>query len=101
MQLTIADSFNTVNKRKKKGVKFDPIVSTVKLTSYHEFLGHPFLGEYQINTKLKDSSEDRVFKKEKSVFKDWKIDRPKALADGFVDDVQYWKISGVVKQEDE
>ena len=87
-----------MNRRKKRRVKFDPIVSTVKLTSYHEFLGHPFLGEYKINSKLNEGTlENRVFILRKSVFKDWRIDQPKPMADGFLDDVQYWNISGVVK----
>ena len=74
----------------------------MKLTSYHEFLGHPFLGDYKINTKVTDfNSVDRNFNRDKSVFKEWKIDRAKVMGEGFLDEVQYCKISGVVKEEEE
>ena len=92
-----------MNKKKQKEKPvFDPIESTVKLTSYHEFLGHPFLRDYKINTKVNQfDSVDRVFNKERSVFKDWRIDRPKIMADGFLEEMGYCKIAGVVKEEEE
>ena len=79
---------NANKKKQKNTTPFEPIESTVKLTSYHEFLGHPFLGDYKINTKVNQfDSVDRVFNKERSVFKDWRLDRPKAMADGFLDEM--------------
>lgn len=91
-----------VKKKPKEEKKFVPLTATVKLTSYHEFLGRAFLGDYRINTKVNEfDSVDRVFNKDKSVFKDWRLDRPKAMADGFLADVEFWKISGVVKEEEE
>ena len=94
---------NIMNKRKKRKQElFIPITSTVKATSYHEFIGHAFLGDYKINTKInKFNSIERVFEKEKSVFKDWKLDKEDKVVEGFLDEVQYWRISGVVKEEEE
>jgi len=78
------------------------MVSTIKLTSYHEFLGHAFLDHYNINTKVNQfDSVDREFNKDKSVFKDWKTDRPKAIAEGFLDEISYWKVPNFVKDEEE
>lgn len=82
--------------RKKRNVVkevFNPITSTIKVTSYHEFLGHAFLGDYKTNTKInKFNSIDRCFDKGKSVFKDWKLDVPEPIGEGFLEEIEYWKI---------
>ena len=50
------------------------------LTSYHEFLGQAHLDDYNINTKSNEfDAVNRNFDRNKSVFKDWKIDIEKQV----------------------
>jgi len=96
--------FTAPKAKKKKPPKppFVPSIEKTKLTSYHEFLSTAFLGSYNINTKVNEfDSIDRKFDKNKSVFKDWKPDRPKAVADGFKDEISYWNVPNFVKDPDE
>ena len=56
---------------------FTPIISTFKVLSYHQFMGSAFLEDYNINTKnTKFNVNERKFDKNKSVFKDWRLDIP-------------------------
>ena len=88
--------------RRPRNRNFIPRTSVVKLTSYHEFLGQAHLGAYALNTKVNQfDSVDREFKKEKSVFRDWRLDRPKAVGEGFMDEISYWKVPNFVKDEEE
>lgn len=81
---------------------FVPIVSTIKLTSYHQFLGQAHLDKYNVNTKVNEfDSIDRAFEKDKSIFKDWRLDKPKAVCDGFLEEIAYWKVPNFVKDEEE
>lgn len=61
--------------------EFVPMVSKVKLTSYHEFVGSAFLGSnYVTNTKENlQNKVERTFDFKKSVFKDWKRDKEKVI----------------------
>ena len=78
------------------------MVSTVKLASYHQFLGRAFVGQYNINTKVNEyDSVDRVFDKDKSIFKDWKLDKPKLIQEGFLDEISHWNVLNFVKDENE
>lgn len=86
------DSRGRIIKEEKKEEapkpKFVPIESNVKLASYHEFLGHAHLQNYNINLKINEFDQlDRVFDKSKSVFKDWKLDKPKLIKEGLIDEV--------------
>lgn len=82
--------------------EFKPQVERTRLTSYHEFLSTAFLSSYNINTKINQfDSIERKFDKSKSVFKDWKVDRTKAIQDGFLDEISYWNVPNFVKDEDE
>lgn len=88
--------------KKPEKKKFIPKVAKVALTSYHQFLGRAHLSDYNVNTKLNDfNALDRVFDKDNSVFKDWRLDRPKAIADGFVAEIELWKVPNFVKDEAE
>ena len=42
---------------------------------------------------------DRVFEKYNSFFKYWRLDRPKAISDGFVAEIEFWKVTNFVKDE--
>ena len=76
--------------------------SKVKLASYHQFLGHAHIQNYNINTKINEFDQlDGVFDKNKSVFKDWKMDKAKTIQDGLIDEIQYWNVPNFVKDEDE
>ena len=43
----------------------------------------------------------RTFKKESSVFKDWKIDKPKSIQDGFLIEVKNWCIPKIIKDSND
>lgn len=78
------------------------MVSKVKLTSYHEFVGSALLTHYHINTKEnKFDAVERNFDLSKSVFKEWKLDRPKMIEQGLVEEVLYWNVANFVKDEEE
>jgi len=48
------------------------------MTSYHRFLSRAFAGDYVVNLKINEfDSVDRAFDKERSVFKEWREDKPK------------------------
>jgi len=42
-----------------------------------------------------------VFKKETSVFRDWKEDTPKTLENMFLDDIRWWKVARFIKDEND
>ena len=71
---------NPLKAQTDKKKAFVPHKTIVKMNSYHQFLGHAHLGDYQINSKVNDfTSSVREFDKNKSVFKDWKLDKPKLI----------------------
>ena len=79
-----------------------PKISKVKLTSFHEFLGYPNIQHYNLNIKINDfDAVNRVFNKDKSVFKDWKGDNHKQIADALSDEIKYWAVPNIVKEEAE
>jgi len=43
----------------------------------------------------------RQFKKEHSVFADWKIDKEKEIESGFKKDISRWKVARFVKDEED
>lgn len=58
------------------------------MTSYHQFLSQAYLGDYKTNTKINEFDKlDRVFDKNNSVFKDWKLDQPKKICEGLADEI--------------
>jgi hypothetical protein len=81
---------------------FVPRVSPIVMTSYHQFLSQPHLGDYKCNTKVNEFDKlDRKFDKNNSVFKDWKVDNTKKIKDGLSDEIQFWKVPNFVKDENE
>lgn len=89
-------------KKKQPKPPFEPRIQKTMVTSYHEFLSTAFMSHYNINTKINEfDSIDRKFDKNKSVFKDWKLDRTKAIQEGFKDEISYWNVPNFVKDEDE
>lgn len=47
----------------------------MKITSYRQFMGSAYLGEYNTNFKANlFNLKEREFDRSKSVFRDWKID---------------------------
>jgi hypothetical protein len=77
---------------------FEPMVSEVCLTSYHQFIGEPLQGGYRVNTKINEfDSVDRMFSKDGSVWKQWKEDRQSAVEEGFLEEVATWKVPNFVK----
>ena len=60
------------------------------------------LANYNINTKEnKFDAVERTFDRSKSVFKEWKIDRPKAIEQGLLEEIEYWNVANFVKDENE
>lgn len=60
------------------------------------------MSNYNINTKVNEfDSIDRKFDKNKSVFKDWKLDKEKLVKEGFQDEISYWNVPNFVKDESE
>jgi len=43
----------------------------------------------------------RTFKKDLSVFKDWKIDKVKSVQDGFINETKYWNVPKIIKDSNE
>lgn len=81
---------------------FVPHLSTVKMTSYHQFLGRAYSEEYTVNMKVNEfDSVDRAFDKDKSVFKEWKVDKPKTISEGLLEEVALWKVPNFVKEPEE
>jgi len=78
------------------------MVSEVRMTSYHRFLSRAFSGEYKVNLKVNEfDSVERVFDKSKSVFKEWKEDKPAKIAEGMQQEIALWNVPKIVKEEDE
>ena len=69
--------------------------------SYHEFLGHPHYGSYNINTKINFDNVERHFNKATSVFKNWELDSQEANEAGFMDEIKRWKVQELVKDDEE
>jgi hypothetical protein len=44
---------------------------------------------------------NRIFDKDNSVFKEWRLDNNKSLRKGFEEEIQYWKVPNFVKDEAE
>lgn len=101
------DGYPIINLTKQKPKKkveppFVPKISKVKLVSYHQFLGRAHTSDYNVNIKVNDvNAINREFDKDKSVFKDWKIDKPKPIEKGMQDELSYWKVPNFVKDEEE
>lgn len=49
----------------------------------------------------KSKVQQRVFKKDASVFRDWKEDTTKTLENMFLDDIRFWKISRFIKDDND
>ena len=82
--------------------EFIPRVSEIKLTSYHQIMSHAHLGEYKTNLRVNEfDSVDRKFDKDKSIFKDWKVDKQQLIKDGFCAEIEFWKVPNFVKDEEE
>ena len=65
-------------------------------------MGSAFLGDYNINTKnTKFNVNERKFDKNKSVFKDWRLDVPRRIEEGFMNEIKYWKVPNFVKDAEE
>lgn len=78
------------------------MISNIKLTSYHEFVGEAFLYDYNIGKKINEMDKiDRKFDKNRSVFKDWKLDNPKLVAEGFLEEISHWNVPNFIKEEQE
>lgn len=89
---------------RRTSIKFayEPKVSKIRLTSYHNFMGEAFLGDYKINNKINlYDTADRGFNKDRSVFKDWRMDRYQLVKDGFLEEVASWKVPNIVKDPEE
>ena len=81
---------------------FVPLQSDIRLTSYHQFLSTAHLGDYNLHIKVNEFDElDRRFDKNTSVFKDWKLDVPKKIVEGFREEILHWKVPNFVKDEAE
>ena len=86
----------------EKPPPFVPHKTKFKLLSYHQFLASAHLGEYNKNTKeSRVSVSDRRWSKDKSIFKDWVVDRPRQIQEGFLFETQFWRVPGFVKDADE
>ena len=91
-----------VVKKKVEKPKFEPRFSDIRCTSYHQFLSTAHLDDYNIHTKVNEfDALDRQFDKNKSVFKDWKLDNNKKIVEGFREEIQHWKVPNFVKDENE
>lgn len=53
-----------------------PAEIRINMTTYHQIIAEPYMGDYNNNVKTESSTHIRTFNKERSVFKDWKLDRP-------------------------
>ena len=94
--------YDSPDKSKEEEPVFVPKVSTVNITSYHQFLGSAHLSEYNLNIKEQATNNvERKFDRKNSVFKDWKGDNIRKLQDGFLYEVKYWKVPKFVKDEEE
>ena len=49
----------------------------------------------------KSKVQQRVFKKDASVFRDWKEDTSKTLENMFLDDTRFWKIARFIKDDND
>lgn len=49
----------------------------------------------------KSKVQQRVFKKDTSVFRDWKEDTTKTLENMFLDDIRFWKIGRFIKDDND
>lgn len=49
----------------------------------------------------KSKVQQRVFKKDTSVFRDWKEDTTKSLENMFLDDIRFWKIGRFIKDDND
>ena len=54
---------------------YEPKTITTSMTTYHQLISEPHSGEYNNNVKSQNSGNVRTFDKERSVFKDWKLDK--------------------------
>jgi len=89
-------------KPKEEKEPFVPLQSDIRLTSYHQFLSTAHLGDYNLHIKVNEfDSVDRRFDKNKSVFKDWKVDVPKKIVEGFREEILHWKVPNFVKDQAE
>lgn len=73
-------------KKKIIKTKFEPMTTQVKLTTYHQFIGTAFLGDYNSNLKQRKegATPKRTFNRMASLFKDWKVDEYKPIWTGFL-----------------
>lgn len=89
-------------KPKEDNGSFIPRQSDIRLTSYHQFLSTAHLGDYNLHIKVNEFDElDRRFDKNTSVFKDWKIDVPKKIVEGFREEILHWRVPNFVKEKAE
>lgn len=60
------------------------------------------LGDYNLHIKVNEFDQlDRQFDKNKSVFKEWKVDVPKKIVEGFREEILHWKVPNFVKDASE
>ena len=81
---------------------FEPKITNVRITSYHQFMGsahlHPQRPDYNLNTKAADGElAVRNFSKATSIFKDWRDDRKPRIEKGFLEEIKHWKVPNFVK----
>ena len=92
---TFADSPKKVEEEHVRECEqpFSPKISELTMTSYHQFLGSAHMDDYNLNVKeTKLNSQNRVFDKDKTVFKDWKQDNVERIKRNFLEEIKYWKV---------
>lgn len=78
-------------------------ISQINLTSYHQYIAEPFKGDYHLNHKAKKGNKVKIreFDKNKSLFKDWRLPKESRMTEGFIYEIQFWKVPNLIKDQKE
>ena len=78
-----------------------PTSITIRTLTYHQIISEAYAGEYHHKTKAEHMNRERFFSKEKSVFKDWRLDKLDKLQEGFLHETQFWKVPNLIKDTEQ